>query len=1511
MNLSWLSPWHMKNLRRYAAFGALGTSALSLWTWAAGVGDLFTFGAHPPVAPSTGILFLILSLAFLSLRRRSSQRPGVRVPRFAASAVCVVGLYVIANWAVGHNSPAEEWLGKVFGQSVTARPQFMLPWTGACFVLLGASLVLQLRPGPPTPPRARLPAGLALAALAISAFFLLAFAADGIGIRVPRLQSGMAVLTALGMLFLSAAFAGGIDAPAPSMDGLQQAKGSLVWLPYDVALVVALICGGLTAGYLRHEQTQDRTEARESLEAIGQLKQAQLLTWRRERMRDVRFFVEENPAAREVNSFLGGNPTERTRERLVRWLDLLQSSEDHAAAALYDKSGRLRLAAGATNTLPAQLGESLVARATAAEDVVLVELEPVASTTNLFLGLVAPLRRGEETNAVAGQPATELQGFVVVRLEPRAILFSLLQSWPTPNHSAEVGLFRREQDELVVLNTPPPGVRNALTRTRFPLKANSAMPAVQALGGQSGIVEGIDYRGTPVLAYVRPVPGTSWYLGTKIDRSEIYAHLQENAVLTLSLTALLVLATGLLAGLHSKREEAARAQADLAAEFTRRELSERIEHLMDGAYDPIIVSDEQNRITDANQRALQTYGYTPEELREMSAPQLRVPQARPLFAEDTGRAIANGKAIFETVHQRKDGSTFPAEVSVSLIELGGRVHKLGIVRDITERKAHEREIERLNRLYATLSDINQTIVRSVTRRELLEKVCSILTGSGSFKCVSVSWFEATTSKLEPLASAGESLAYFQEAARLADGNAPTDRPAARCLQTGKSWILNDIQTEASDATWKAAAETFRLRAMAAIPFRMGGKVCGAFEVYAAEPGVFREKEVALLEETAVDISFALENLEHENKRREAEEALKEAQERLQLALAAAQMGVWEYELSSQAVVASPLCFEILGLTATGGSLTAAELLAPIHPEDREQLRTDARHSIAKSARLNIEFRLVRPDGSFRFAAAQAKAIYDAQGQPLRLVGTIQDITPRRRAESEVRKLSRALEQSSASVIITDLEGRIEYVNSRFCTVTGYTLGEVIGKNPRVLKGGSTPQEAYRDLWRTVTSGNEWHGELQNKKKNGELFWETVSISPILDENGRASHYMAVKEDITERKRLESDLLQAQKMEAVGQLAGGVAHDFNNILAAMMLHLGLLDSRDDLPVEVKTALTELANHTERAAALTRQLLLFSRRSVMRVRTLDINIVVEHLLNMLRRIIGEQNQLSWRAKSHLPNIRGDAGMLEQVIMNLVVNARDAMPNGGQITIATDLVHISEEQARHNPQARAGSFVCVAVSDNGCGIKENNLRHIFEPFFTTKEAGKGTGLGLATVHGIASQHQGWVEVESKVGAGSTFRVLLPAVETPAQSNATPQVTKRLPTGQETILLVEDDAAVRLTVAIFLKRLGYRILEASHATEAIAVWNKNEKEISLLLSDMVMPNGMTGFQLAQHLRTLRPALKVIITSGYSADLIDKNDLAAAGIVFLAKPCEPARLASSVRQVLDGVTPDWQPSLS
>ncbi|MGA2786603.1 MAG: response regulator [Verrucomicrobiota bacterium] len=509
---------------------------------------------------------------------------------------------------------------------------------------------------------------------------------------------------------------------------------------------------------------------------------------------------------------------------------------------------------------------------------------------------------------------------------------------------------------------------------------------------------------------------------------------------------------------------------------------------------------------------------------------------------------------------------------------------------------------------------------------------------------------------------------------------------------------------------------------------------------------------------------------------------------------------------------------------------------------------------------------------------------------------------RQRAQEQVRVQSSALEAVANGIILTDAAGKIIFGNKAFCAMTGYGLEEILGKTPGFLNSGKHDADFFRTLWNTILAGQVWQGELINRRKNGTFYNEEMTITPVQRSNGEISHFIAVKQDITKQKQRKEQLHQARKMEAIGQLAGGIAHDFNNLLTVIHgnVQLVLMDE-SQLKEENRQCLKQITDATERAADLTRQLLTFGRKQVIQFQPLDLNHVIGSFTKMLKRVIGEHITLQCRCAKDLPAVNADVGMIEQILLNLIVNSRDALPQGGSIVIATETVSIDASRAETHPEAQTGEFVCITVRDTGMGIYPEYLPRIFEPFFTTKEAGKGTGFGLATVYGIVKQHRGWIEVSSQVGNGTTFKIFLPASGTGAAIKPVPQ-KKAIPAGRhEKILLVEDDADVRTVTRGVLEGSGYQIWEAANGLEALNVWKKNASQIDLLLTDFIMPGGLNGTELAARLRGERPNLKVILMSGYNSDLPGNIQPHSH---ILSKPFSLESLTETVRSCLDAARP-------
>lgn len=507
---------------------------------------------------------------------------------------------------------------------------------------------------------------------------------------------------------------------------------------------------------------------------------------------------------------------------------------------------------------------------------------------------------------------------------------------------------------------------------------------------------------------------------------------------------------------------------------------------------------------------------------------------------------------------------------------------------------------------------------------------------------------------------------------------------------------------------------------------------------------------------------------------------------------------------------------------------------------------------------------------------------------------------RREVEDTFRTLYSAIEQSADMVLITDSSGIIEYVNPAFEKITGYAREEVIGQTPRILKSGEQSPELYRELWGKILAGEVYRGVLVNRKKTGESFFVEKTITPVRDAAGCITHFISNDRDISERRRLEAALFQAQKMDAIGMLAGGVAHDFNNLLLVISSYAELMQDSIGPEHRLHRNVQEILGASRRAADLTRQLLAFGRKQSQTLQILSLNTVLSEISRMLPRLIGEDVELTIAPQADLGKAKLDPVQLEQILMNLAANARDAMPAGGKLTIATHNVELDDAYVQTRTVVPPGQYVLLEVSDTGRGIDAEHLPHIFEPFYTTKEKGKGTGLGLATVYGIVKQSGGFIWVYSELGIGTTFRIYFPRVETGARrasdvygAHATVDLH-----GSETVLLVEDENAVRHPPSEFLKRCGYTVIEAKDELQAVEATSRHKGPVDLIVTDVVMP-GMSGGQLAELLAEKYPEMKVLFVSGYSQNVVLGHNILNVQTNFLQKPFRLKSLAAKIREVL------------
>jgi PAS domain S-box-containing protein len=906
------------------------------------------------------------------------------------------------------------------------------------------------------------------------------------------------------------------------------------------------------------------------------------------------------------------------------------------------------------------------------------------------------------------------------------------------------------------------------------------------------------------------------------------------------------------------------------AEEDLRQSEKQYRLLFDGNPNPMWVFDlETLKFLEVNEATIQHYGYTREEFLAMTIMDLRPPEKNPA-PKTTVQGNADRGLIWR--HRRKNGRLVDVEVVWSPMAFRNRFAALAMATDVTER----RQVEHRNNIFSKLS---HRLSSATTAPEAAMIICEAADGLFKWDDFALDLYFAERDEVFSLLNI-----TTVEGQRV-------EIPPALQPKTANTLIRRVVERGAELLSAAEAKEHSAATMLA--PVLKGSQVIGVLFVQNHSPGTYAHSDLEVLQTLADQCSGALERVRAEGQLRQTEQRFRDL-----------------FENSPDGILVEDLAGKILDANQAGcllhglprGQLIGKNAIEDLLPPDH---RDGARRNFQKLAagKLSwVEGETVAADGRVIPVEVRAGRM-EYNGKPALLLH-VRDITPRRSAESALQSselLFRSVwENSVDGMSLTDETGVIIAVNDAFCRLVGMEAAELEGQPFTIVFAASeNPFEMmkqHRDQFLNhVTRQKSEHPRVLH---NGQTVTLEITDS-FVEVHHRSPFMLSLFRNVTAQRRLEEQFRQSQKMEAIGQLAGGVAHDFNNILTVIHGHASLL-GMSDIDENAARSAKQITLAAERAATLTRQLLAFSRRQIIQPKRLDLNKAVGNMSDMLGRLLGEDVSLQLNYSQTPATVEADAGMVEQVLLNLAVNARDAMPRGGQLAIRIAIVDVDDAHVRRQPEARTGRFVCLSKSDTGCGIPAENLPRIFEPFFTTKEIGKGTGLGLATVYGIVKQHQGWIEVESVVGKGTTFRVYIPFVREPvAETDKNPaKVTVR--GGSETILLVEDERPVRELVAHLLQNHGYAVWQASSGGDALGVWQEHKGEISLLLTDLVMPGNMNGHELAEKLRAERPGLKVIFTSGYSADIVGKNFKLEPDLNFLQKPYQPQTLAQTVRRCLD-----------
>ncbi|NJD22283.1 MAG: PAS domain S-box protein [Melioribacter sp.] len=1362
------------------------------------------------------------------------------------------------------------------------------------------------------------------------------------------------------------------------------------WALLFAFLAITIIIS-ITGLYIYNAQKAEiKSDIYSELAFISKSKLEQVTEWKNNRLSDAYKIEEDQSFIYDFQKWLSNKNEKGLKQRIEKFIDVIKQDSNYTNVYLID--GKFNVCfAWNENEKISQVAQKNLIIVSKTKKILLSDLHRTETYSPIHLDLIIPL-------VLLSERHENLIGLILIRIIPDKYLYSIIQSWPTASKSAETYLIRREQDHVLYLSELRHKKNTALSLTD-PL-SDTLLTAVKAALGYNGIFEGIDYRGIKVLADICQIPGTNWAMVTKVDVEEIYSPLRERALLIFLFAMALIVIAFVSSVLVWRHQRSVFYREKYRLETERKAMEKHFAYLIKNANDIILLLNEGGKIVEANDRAISAYGYTQDELLELNIKDIRSEETMELITRDMEEVRIKGGVILETMHRRKDGTTFSVEVSSLTIEIENAVYYQSIIRDITERKQAEEKLERLNRLYAFLSQINQAIVRANEREKLFYEICEIAIQFGKFN---IAWFGLVDYEKKSI-NIVASFPNKNETIKNSVVNY-TDETSevlifAEALNTQCVTVNNEIPSGRSLSDSIVESQDLHFRSVAVLPIKFENKVVGVFTVYSSEANYFHEEEIRLLDEVGLDISFALENIKAKEilreseirlknlfdnspigivmlddldriisinrefekifhftleeikglnineiiapdqlineavslsikslsgevvqkesirkrkdgslinveifgvpiivdkkqigiygmyiditKRKIAEEEIVKSVSLLQATFESTADGllvvdaegrivqfnrrfaelwhipeeilatkddnkalafvidqlkypdvflakvkelynqheatsfdllefkdgrvferysqpqrmerksvgrVWsfrditerkkaELELieseekfrsfaeespnmifinkAGRVVYINKKCVEVMGYTREEFLDPHFNFLDLIAPEYVETVKENFANRYKGKAKDSYEYALITKDRK-RIEVTIAATIINFEGVNA-ILGNVTDITERKLADEEIRKLYRGVEQSPATVVITDRQGNIEYVNNKFCETSGYTFAEVIGKNPRILKSGEKTKEEYELLWKTVLSGDEWRGEFHNKKKNGELYWEFASLSPIKNEKDEITHFIAIKEDITDRKRMIEELMlakdKAEKSERVKtEFLEQMSHEIRTPINIILGFNSFI--KEELKKNITEELSESFDSIESASKrIMRTVDMILNMSEIQTGTvtashkdLDISEEVLSTLYMEYKQQAERKNLSfiYSVMTGDTKVFADDYLATHIFTNLIDNAVKYTEKG-RIEIVIN----------RNDQNK----LYVEVKDTGIGISEEFIPKLFDAF-TQEEHGysrkyEGNGLGLALVKKYCELNNAQIEVESTKGVGSVFRVI-----------------------------------------------------------------------------------------------------------------------------------------------------------
>ena len=917
-------------------------------------------------------------------------------------------------------------------------------------------------------------------------------------------------------------------------------------------------------------------------------------------------------------------------------------------------------------------------------------------------------------------------------------------------------------------------------------------------------------------------------------------------------------------------EAAERARREAAEEDLRRS-EKQYRLLFEGHPHPMWVFDlESMAILEVNEAACQHYGYSRDEFLKMTLADLRVPNDHGRFKAGPADVKAQG-LVWR--HRRKDGREMDMELVWSPLAFRGKLAALTLATDVTSR----RRVALRNSIFARLS---HNLSAVTTASEAAQFICEAADELFHWDDFALDLFFAERDQVVSLLSIATvegKRVEIPSTTQPKTANALVRRVIARGAE-----LVQAVETGDKEGTTMLA------------PIRKGERVIGVLFIQRRQPHSYAARDVEVFQTLADQCGGALQRVQ-------AEEELRQSQRRFRDLFENSPDAILVEDMQARILDVNRGACQLYGLTREQliGSNAIENLVAARHRDEaRERFK-----KIVAGAVSSMESEDVRSDG--RTVPVEIRVVRVEYNDAPALLFHVRDITERRAAEMALRSsetLFRSVwENSVDGMRLTDENGIIVAANQAFCRLVGLTSEQLEGKPFTVVFAASQDWEAmirnYCERFRSGVFRQKYEYDRVLHDNRSIIFEVTDSY---IESGGKPRLLLSLFRDATSHRRLEEQLRQSQKMEAIGQLAGGIAHDFNNILTIILGHATLL-TMAHLDEKAMISAQQIKQASERASGLTRQLLAFGRKQIFNPKPVDLNRVVAKMNDLLSRLLGEDITLQINFSGPPAIVSADVGMVEQILLNLSVNSRDAMPGGGQMAIRIAFFDVDEEHVSRVAEARKGRFVRLSHSDTGAGIPPENMARIFEPFFTTKELGKGTGLGLATVFGIVKQHDAWIEVESELGRGTTFHIYFPPTTELAVDAEHTETQFHARKGTETILVVEDERDLRDLVTRTLNLNGYRVFQAVDGNNALQIWSTYKNEIDLLFTDIVMPGGINGRELAERVWADKPDLKVIFSSGYGADALGKNFRLDPKLNYLQKPYPPQTLARVIRRCLDG----------